>query len=121
MFNELLKLEVLLAENKEKEDFSKFIEENHNNLDALMMNTFVKPKNEEKVKKFNIKWKPNNDAKQEIKQDIKSLFELKQKNISSIGVPSQNTMYGQTQGNIKENIHKPPEIPIAAKAVVPAG
>ena len=44
MFNQLLKLEVLLAENKEKEDLSKYIDENHCNIDALMMNTFVKPK-----------------------------------------------------------------------------
>ena len=39
----------------------------------------------------------------------------------NIGSHSQIPAYGQTQGNIKENIQKPPEIPLAAKAVVPAG
>ncbi len=43
-----------------------------------------------------------------MKQEIKSLFYLKQKNISNNGAQSQNVPYGQVHGNIKENIQKPP-------------
>lgn len=100
---------------------SKYIDENHCNIDALMMNTFVKPKIEEKAKKFSIKWKPNTEAKPEIKQEIKSLFEVKPKNIPNHAVHSQISTHGQAQGFTKENNQKPPEIPLAAKAVVPAG
>lgn len=100
---------------------SKYVDENHCNIDALMMNTFVKPKIEEKAKKFSIKWKPNNEAKPEVKQEIKSLFEVKPKNIPNHAVHSQISTHGQAQGFTKENNQKPPEIPLAAKAVVPAG
>ena len=37
------------------------------------------------------------------------------------GAHSQISTYGQAHGYIKENNQKPPEIPLAAKAVVPAG
>ena len=37
------------------------------------------------------------------------------------GAHSQISTYGQAHGYIKENNQKPPEIPLAAKVVVPAG
>jgi short-subunit dehydrogenase involved in D-alanine esterification of teichoic acids len=53
-----MKLEVVLMENKNKEDLEKFILENHANLDVLVNHLIVKPAQEVKTKKFNIKWKP---------------------------------------------------------------
>ena len=48
-------------------------------------------------------------------------FEVKQKIMPNNGAHSQISTYGQAHGYIKENNQKPPEIPLAAKAVVPAG
>jgi dsDNA-binding SOS-regulon protein len=63
MLKELLKLEVVLMENKNKEDLEKFIVENHANLDVLINQLIVKPSQEPKVKKFNIKWKTEDKQK----------------------------------------------------------
>jgi hypothetical protein len=62
----LLKLEVVLMENKNKEDLDKFFVENHVNLDVLINNLLVKPSQETKVKKFNIKWKADDKQKIDI-------------------------------------------------------
>lgn len=59
-----MKLEVVLMENKNKEDLEKFFKENHANLDVLINQLIVKPSQEVKGKKFNIKWKA--DEKQKV-------------------------------------------------------
>lgn len=42
-FKELMRLEVLLMENKNKEDLDRMMAENHNNLDVLINHLVVKP------------------------------------------------------------------------------
>jgi short-subunit dehydrogenase involved in D-alanine esterification of teichoic acids len=63
LLRELLRLEVVLMENKNKEDLDKFFKENHANLDVLVNNLIVKPNPEAKVRKFNIKWKADDRQK----------------------------------------------------------
>lgn len=55
ILHQLLQLEVLMMENKYKQNFSDFFEENHNNL-AVLLNNLVIKNQEAKGKKFNAKW-----------------------------------------------------------------
>jgi hypothetical protein len=42
-FKELMRLEVVLMENKNKEDLDRLMNENHGNLDVLMNQLMIKP------------------------------------------------------------------------------